>query len=92
MCAVYIYYVCICIYTYTYIYIYIYINYTYTHIYIYIHACIFQKNWLFIYNINYMNINMHVNIFKIYTMCVYLYIHYKYTQNTHIYYANKTKM
>ncbi len=32
---------------------------------------------------------IHVNIFKIYTVCVYLYIHNKYTQYTHIYYVNK---
>ncbi len=35
---------------------------------------------------------MHVNIFKIYMyicMCVYLYIHNKYTQYTHIYHVNK---
>ncbi len=35
----------------------------------------------------------HVNACKyflnIYCMCVYLYIHNKYTQNTHIYFANK---
>ncbi len=34
-----------------------------------------------------------VNTYKyfqnIYCMCVYLYIHNKYTQNTHIYHANK---
>ncbi len=31
-----------------------------------------------------------VNIFKIYTvMCMYLYIHNKYTKNTHVYYTNK---
>lgn len=41
---------------------------------------------LFIYNVNYMNTNIdniYVNIFK--SMCVYLYIHIKYTQNTHIF-------
>ncbi len=32
---------------------------------------------------------MHVNICKIYIVCVYLYIHNKYTQYTHIYYVNK---
>ncbi len=54
---------------------------------------IFQKMFfvyilnIFIYNIN-MNINIDVNIFKI-ILCVYLYIHNKYTQNAHIYYANR---
>ncbi len=32
---------------------------------------------------------MHLKIFKIYTVCVYLYKNYKYTQYTHIYYVNK---
>ncbi len=32
---------------------------------------------------------VHVNIFKIYNVCVYLYMHNKYTQYTHIYYVNK---
>ncbi len=44
------------------------------------------------YDIIYMNINIymqiHVNIFQIYAVCVRLYIH-KYTQHTHIYYVNK---
>ncbi len=45
---------------------------------------------IFIYNINYMNIKyIHVNIFKIYNVCEYLYIHNKYTQYTHTYYVNK---
>ncbi len=42
----------------------------------------------------YINIDMyiHVNNFKIYTVCVrvFIYIHNKYTQNAHIYYANNT--
>ncbi len=48
---------------------------------------IFKKKYvvyilnIFIYNINYINIS--VNIFKIYTVCVCLYIHNKYT-HTHI--------
>ncbi len=29
-------------------------------------------------------VNLHVNIFKIYTVCVYVYMHNKYTQYTHI--------
>ncbi len=34
---------------------------------------------------------MHVNILKIYVhVCVYVYIHNKYTQYTHIYYVNKS--
>ncbi len=32
---------------------------------------------------------VHVNIFKIYNVCVYLYMHNTYTQYTHIYYVNK---
>ncbi len=32
---------------------------------------------------------IHVNIFKIYTVCMCIYIHNKYSQNTHIYYVNK---
>ncbi len=30
---------------------------------------------------------IHVNIFQIYTVCVCIYIHYKYTVHTHIYYT-----
>ncbi len=48
---------------------------------------------IFICNKNYMNINIDVNASKyfqnIYCMCLYLYIHNKYTQHTHIYYVNK---
>ncbi len=40
---------------------------------------------LFIYNRNYMKIN----IFNVYCMCMLLYINNKYTQYTHIYYINK---
>ncbi len=43
-----------------------------------------------IYNINYMNKNIHLNIFKTYAVCVCLYNTYKYTQYTHICYVNKT--
>ncbi len=32
---------------------------------------------------------MHVNISKIYAVCVCIYIHNKYTQYTRIYYVNK---
>ncbi len=42
---------------------------------------------IFIFNINCMNTYMHVNIFKIYTVCVYLCIKNKYTHYT--YYVNK---
>ncbi len=34
---------------------------------------------------------MHVHIFKLYTVCVCLYIHNKYTQYTHILYIMQTK-
>ncbi len=54
-------------------------------VYINTHTCmhIFKKNVsfilnIFIYNINYVNININVNIFKIYSL------HNKYTQYTHI--------
>ncbi len=42
------------------------------------------------YNINNMNINVCISIFNIYCMCVYSYIHNKYTQYTRIYYVKKT--
>jgi len=32
---------------------------------------------------------IHVNIFEIYTVCVFIHIDNKYTQYTHIYYINK---
>ncbi len=58
----------------------------------FIQICYFYILNIFIYNRNYMNkiIEMYidVNISK-YILCVYyLYIHNKYTQHTHIYYAN----
>ncbi len=74
--------------------VYIYYRYINTHTCMYIS----EKNFfyilnIFIYNINYMNINIDVNTckyFQIYTVCVYLYIHNTYTEHTHIYYAKKT--
>ncbi len=80
---------------------YVYIVFIYTYYYL-LYTCmyIFQKNMLclyikYIYLLNqlYEYKYRHVNIFKIYA-CVYFYIyiqyiHNKYTQNTHIYYANK---
>ncbi len=56
---------------------------------------IFKENMLclyikYIYKLNYMNINKYMWIFlNIYCMGVYLYIHNKYTQYTHMYYVNK---
>ncbi len=47
--------------------------------------CLYILN-IFIYNINYMN--KHVNVFKIYTLCVCLYIYIMDIQYTHIYYIN----
>ncbi len=46
---------------------------------------------ILIYNINDMTINiyMSIHIQYIYCMCVYLYIHNKCKQYTHIYYLNK---
>ncbi len=42
------------------------------YVYINTHTCmyIFKKNVMFIKYINYMNINIHVNILKMYTVCV----------------------
>ncbi len=52
--------------------------------------CYFYIWNICIYNINYINIKcIHVNIFKIYTVCVYLYIHNKYTKYTHILFKQK---
>ncbi len=49
---------------------------------------------MFIYSINYMNINIcmliHVNIFKIYTVCIYIYIIN--IQRTHTYILYKQKL
>ncbi len=58
-------------------------------IYKYTHACISENNYvytlnIFIYNINYMNINKDMEIFSKHILYVYLYIQNKYTQNTHI--------
>ena len=61
---------------------------------------IFQRNILFLYikciylpyklyEYKYRHVNACKYFQNIYRMCVYLYIHNKYTQNTHIYYANK---
>ncbi len=43
--------------------------------------------YIYIYHINYININ----IFSKYILyvCIFIYIHNKYTRNTDIYYANK---
>ncbi len=58
------------------------------HIYIYISekyvVYIFK---IFIYNINFMNTDLEIHgyiLYKMYTVCVYLYMHNKPTQNTHI--------
>ncbi len=57
------------------------------------HTCLYVRQIcyvyilnIFIYNINYMN----VNVFKIYTLCACLYIYIMNIQYTHIYYINKT--
>ncbi len=42
-----------------------------------------KNNIMFLYNINYINLDIHVNIFKLFTVCVYLYIHNKYTLYTY---------
>ncbi len=68
-------------------------------IYKYTHACIYfrKKKCLYIkyiyleyklYEYKYRHVNTCKYFQNIYCMCVYLYIHNKYTQNTH--YANKT--
>ncbi len=46
---------------------------------------------LFIYNRNYMKINIHTckYFLSVYCMCMLLYINNKYTQYTHIYYINR---
>ncbi len=67
------------------------------HVYINTHTCmyIFQKICyayilhLLIYNTKYMNLNIDI-IKNAVCVCIYKYIRNKYTQNTHIYYANKT--
>ncbi len=73
---------CVCVYCHIFIYTYIYYVYINTHTLNYL----YMLN-IFIYNMN--NTFRHVNACKyfqdIYCMCVYLYIHNKYTQNTHIY-------
>ncbi len=69
--------------------------YKYTHMHVYIsEKCYVYILNIFIYKINYMNINIHLNTCKyfqnIYYMCahlfifIYIYIHNKYTQYTHI--------
>ncbi len=84
MCTVYIYYV----YIYIYIYIYIYKYKTHTCIYFRKIGYVYILN-AFVYNRIYINIDRHVNIFKIYTVCVYIYIHIINIHRTHTYYANK---
>ncbi len=71
LCTAYIY--CVCI---------------YTCMYIFSEKIIFLNINIFIYNKQlyaYKYRHVHVNIFNIYAVCVYLYIHNKYTQNKHTY-------
>ncbi len=49
-------------------------NPVYIYIYIYMHLYIFKKN---VYELNILLYNIHVNTFRIYTFCVYLYKHIK---------------
>ncbi len=62
--------------------------------YINTHTCNISEKYVSVYiKYIYLNISRHVNTCKdfqnIYCICVDLYLHNKYTQNTHIYYANK---
>ncbi len=58
-----------------------------------IHVYIFKKNMLrlfiiyIIYDKSYINVNFSKYVLYV---CVFIYIHNKYTQYTHIYYLNKT--